>query len=307
MRMQLKIAVVSCLALAAVGCANLEKYTQQGEDFVSKYSTEAKGLMQGNQSLGDRLAKLPTTMAGVSEATADLTKNRDAITGIQNELGGFRTNLDGAIKKGDEGAVTSMLEQQKTTTTTGLASASTGLQSLTERVTALETESAKVAAKPAMPAAPPMFNKALASGYAVSGNPTGIEAQLIAFIEDSGRPVDKTTWFNFDRLLFKTGSAELDMEQSKAQLTNVAEIMKAYPKVSMKLGGYTDNQGNAVANKKLSTERANSVTKALVAMGIAKTRLSPEGYGAEHPVCPANDTDECRAQNRRISVRVSGK
>ena len=37
------------------------------------------------------------------------------------------------------------------------------------------------------------------------------------------------------------------------------------------------------------------------------TRLEAEGYGAEHPVCAANDTDECKAQNRRIALRVTAK
>jgi hypothetical protein len=54
----------------------------------------------------------------------------------------------------------------------------------------------------------------------------GVERKLIAFIEDAGKPVDKTTWFTFDRLEFETGSANLK-PSSMEQLKNIAEILKA--------------------------------------------------------------------------------
>lgn len=56
-------------------------------------------------------------------------------------------------------------------------------------------------------------------------------------------PVDKKTWFTFDRLEFETGSANLE-PSSMEQLKNIAEIIKAYPQVTLKLGGYTDDTGN---------------------------------------------------------------
>jgi len=89
-------------------------------------------------------------------------------------------------------------------------------------------------------------------------------------------------------------------------LKNIAEILKAYPAVNIKLGGYTDNTGNANSNLKLSGDRATSVKKELAGLGIADSRLEAEGYGQEHPVA-TNDTDEGKAQNRRISVRVTKK
>jgi len=70
-----------------------------------------------------------------------------------------------------------------------------------------------------------------------------VENKLIAFIEDTKRSVDDKTWFTFDRLTFETGKATLKPE-SQEQLQNIAEILKAYPKVTLKLGGYTDNMGD---------------------------------------------------------------
>lgn len=151
-----------------------------------------------------------------------------------------------------------------------------------------------------------VFSRKMASGFEIKGNLNGIESQLIAFIEDNSKPVDKTTWFNFDRLTFNTGSAVIDMDKSREQLTNIYEILKAYPKVKLRVGGYTDNVGSEAANMKLSTERAKATVAALEGMGIEKGRLSQEGYGSQHPVA-SNDTEEGRAQNRRIAVRVTAK
>lgn len=150
------------------------------------------------------------------------------------------------------------------------------------------------------------FMKKLSSGFELKGNQNGIESQLITFIEDAAKPVDKTTWFNFDRLLFETGSAKIDMAKSQDQLTNMVEILNAFPKVKIKVGGYTDNTGSEAANMKLSKDRADAVIAYLTANKIDKKRLAAEGYGSQHPVAP-NDTEEGRAQNRRIAVRVTEK
>lgn len=154
---------------------------------------------------------------------------------------------------------------------------------------------------------PVVVGRKLSTGLVVKGNDGGIEYSLLDFVQDPNRPVDKTTWFNFDRVVFKTGSAEIDMEASKEQLANIHEILKAYPGVKLKVGGYTDNTGSAATNKKLSGQRASAVAAALKKLGTDGGRLDPEGYGPDHPLCPANDTPECRAQNRRLAVRVTAK
>ena len=144
----------------------------------------------------------------------------------------------------------------------------------------------------------------LTSGIELNIPEFGIENKLLTFIKGNA-PVDKETWFDFDRLLFQTGSATLE-PQSQEQLKNIAEILKAHPNVNVKLGGYTDNTGNAASNLKLSQDRANSVRVELEKMDISKDRLEAEGYGQAHPVA-SNDTEEGRAKNRRISIRVTKK
>jgi outer membrane protein OmpA-like peptidoglycan-associated protein len=146
----------------------------------------------------------------------------------------------------------------------------------------------------------------LKNGVALVGAlTTGIESKLITFIEDNNKMADKETWFSFDRLLFETGNSTLKPE-SQEQLSNMAEILKSYPNVELKIGGYTDNTEKADDNLKLSDERAKSVLAELVKRGIDQSRLKAEGYGDQFPVAD-NKTEEGRAMNRRIDVRVSKK
>ncbi len=117
--------------------------------------------------------------------------------------------------------------------------------------------------------------------------------------------LEKDKWFTIENLFFASAKSDLKPE-SAAQLDNLAKLMNAYPNLKVKLGGYTDNTGNPDSNLKLSNLRAQTAKLKLIEKGIAADRVEAEGYGQEHPVCAANDTDECKAQNRRIDVRVIG-
>jgi outer membrane protein OmpA-like peptidoglycan-associated protein len=149
------------------------------------------------------------------------------------------------------------------------------------------------------------FKTTLPNGVDLNIPEFGVENKLLSFIKDSSKPVDDTTWFNFDRLTFDTGKATLQ-PSSEEQLNNIAAILKAYPNVHLKLGGYTDNTGNPEANMSLSDARAKNVMNELVTKGVDASRLASEGYGDQHPVGD-NSTEEGRQQNRRIAMRVTQK
>ncbi|MBL7772385.1 MAG: sodium-translocating pyrophosphatase [Chitinophagaceae bacterium] len=150
-------------------------------------------------------------------------------------------------------------------------------------------------------------NLDLGNGSELKAGANSIEAKLLDFIKNGKIDEnDKTkNWISFDRLQFETGKSTLTAK-SDEQLKNIADILKAFPAVTIKLGGYTDNTGKDADNLKLSDDRAHNVKAKLEAMGIAANRMEAEGYGSKHPVA-SNDTDLGRAQNRRIDIKVTKK
>jgi outer membrane protein OmpA-like peptidoglycan-associated protein len=161
------------------------------------------------------------------------------------------------------------------------------------------------AALPPVAAAPPVSRivvRDLPGGVRIEVPDAGLETRLIALLEGSG-PADEATWFEFDRISFETDSAQLRPE-SRAQLRDVAAILRAYPSIRVKIGGYTDSTGDPASNLQLSAARAESVRQELISQGLGVDRLDAEGYGAAQPVA-SNDTEEGRARNRRIALRVT--
>ncbi len=150
-----------------------------------------------------------------------------------------------------------------------------------------------------------MTRMKLPDGTELNAPANGVESKLIAYLNDPNSTLSDDKWFDFDRLLFDTGKAALQ-PASQQQLNNIGAILKAYPQVKIRLGGYTDNTGDAAANLALSDARANGVMAELAKLGTDAGRMSAKGYGEEHPVAD-NATEEGRAKNRRISLRVTEK
>jgi outer membrane protein OmpA-like peptidoglycan-associated protein len=146
---------------------------------------------------------------------------------------------------------------------------------------------------------------ALPNGSMLSAPATGVETRLVGFITDSTRQPGDSTFFDFDRLVFATNSSNL-LPQSDDQVSNIAKILAAYPNVSIKLAGYTDNAGNPSANQRLSALRAAAVKAALIKAGVSSSRLSSVGFGEKNPEAD-NTTEGGRAQNRRVAIIVLKK
>ena len=135
------------------------------------------------------------------------------------------------------------------------------------------------------------------------------ESNLHRFLTDPTVHVDTVDltrgWYNFDRVFFEAGKATLTAE-SLQQLRNVAALLLAYPRARVKLGGYTDATGTYQVNKQLSDGRAHTAWAALVEMGVSPGRIEARGYGPRYAIAP-NTTEEGRAMNRRLSLKVLQK
>jgi outer membrane protein OmpA-like peptidoglycan-associated protein len=103
-----------------------------------------------------------------------------------------------------------------------------------------------------------------------------------------------------DGVTFDTAKATIKPE-SFPRLDRVVEFMMHKKKVRIQISGHTDNMGKKAANKVLSQNRARACRDYVISKGIDGSRIEAVGYGDERPIAP-NDTDEGRAQNRRIEA-----
>jgi outer membrane protein OmpA-like peptidoglycan-associated protein len=108
----------------------------------------------------------------------------------------------------------------------------------------------------------------------------------------------KTT---FPAITFKIGSNVLNRSSFKT-LNDIAQSMKNFPDVNIKVLGYTDNTGSDATNTSLATKRADAVVAYLVGQGIPATRLQALGMGSVNPVS-SNQTAEGRLLNRRVEFQ----
>jgi uncharacterized protein YidB (DUF937 family)/outer membrane protein OmpA-like peptidoglycan-associated protein len=148
----------------------------------------------------------------------------------------------------------------------------------------------------------------LPDGTKLEAYPNGIEDQLIKFIQSAEykngtAETLKDKWFSFDDLNFKFGTTEL-VPESKRQLDNIVAILKTFPDVKIKIGGYTDKKGDDAANKKLSDSRAKAVKAALDKAGVGAQVPEAEGYGEEFAKVPETADDKEREADRKTSVRL---
>ncbi len=93
------------------------------------------------------------------------------------------------------------------------------------------------------------------------------------------------------------------LSKSFESLNEVLKVMKEYPKLRVEIQGHTDSKGSDSYNTRLSDSRARSVRKYFIEKGIAPDRLESKGYGEKTPIT-TNETDEGRAQNRRVMLKV---
>jgi OOP family OmpA-OmpF porin len=131
------------------------------------------------------------------------------------------------------------------------------------------------------------------------------EDRLMSFVQDKSALVSGTTWFDFQRLRFNSGSAEL-APGSAEQLDDIAGIFRAYPELRGTLSGYTDDQGDVEMNSRLSKARADAVKTELVKRGVTDTRLATHGMGEQDPIAD-NSTEAGRADNRRVALQITNK
>jgi peptidoglycan-associated lipoprotein len=92
--------------------------------------------------------------------------------------------------------------------------------------------------------------------------------------------------------------------EAESRLMELAQRLKGENRnVYLEIQGHTDATGDENYNDSLGEARAEAVRKFLARQGVALNRMATISYGEEAPVAP-NETEEGRAQNRRVAIIV---
>ena len=104
--------------------------------------------------------------------------------------------------------------------------------------------------------------------------------------------------FKYDRsdmdLSFRSLREELDLNVGK---------LRNNPNATLLIQGHTDVIGDPDYNQRLSLRRAESVARYFMERGIAKPRITYQGFGMSKPLID-NNLPEGRMMNRRVEIFI---
>ncbi len=150
----------------------------------------------------------------------------------------------------------------------------------------------------------------------IDSNKIEYKSKLITFYEGAKTKAFAGTEFNWlirnenviqvkDKTIiyFPSNSAKkLQNTNISKYLNDVAKSIKGTSKKII-LSGHSDNRGNAATNKKLAKNRANSIKKELILLGVNKNNITVISFGEEKPIAD-NSTKEGQQKNRRVELEI---
>ncbi len=86
-------------------------------------------------------------------------------------------------------------------------------------------------------------------------------------------------------------------------LDQVADTLGRYEQTYVDVYGHTDSVGSDAYNQTLSERRAGAVASYLTSRGVQSARLATRGFGESEPIA-SNETEEGRAENRRVEIKL---
>lgn len=109
-----------------------------------------------------------------------------------------------------------------------------------------------------------------------------------------------------DRVFFDFAKAQIKPE-ANAVINIIAESLQLEASdVTVFVAGHTDAIGSVNYNLQLGLRRSRTVSSDLVGRGVAKTQVYVVSFGKAAPIA-SNDTDDGRAQNRRVEFLFSAR
>ncbi len=115
-------------------------------------------------------------------------------------------------------------------------------------------------------------------------------------------PLEVGETIQLNKVYFERATAVL-LDESFAELNQLADMLSENPNVKIELSGHTDNQGSSKLNLSLSQERVNKVKMYLTEHGVEGNRIKGKGYGGTKPIA-SNASEETRKLNRRVEITI---
>ena len=274
------------VVLLASACVSTGTYNRKVAELTKLRDQDAAAAKQREQGLQDQLDKTQKSYVELQSKLVDVQASLDKANAEKNDL---QKHLD------DGTQLVTTLKQR--------------LEKLGQNVDGLVKERAQLAAAMADTAARlEELRKQKAAADARAQTYRDLVAKLHSMIDSgqlkvitrNGRMIIALP----NDILFDSGRTDVKSD-GKAALAKVAQVLGSVPDREFLVAGHTDNVPIKTelfpSNWELSTRRAVEVVHFLVSQGMNPRKLAAAGYGEFDPIA-ANDTNEHRAQNRRIEI-----
>ena len=284
-----KCLIMSVVAFAATGCVSMRKYDSARAEILALQNTVDK-RSEALDRLQQRYAALESEAKQQSDRNFSLEMEVENLLKDTARLGAESRQLTARYKR--------LLEE-------GSAEASRMLEELGRNQAALEARSARIAE---------LEQTIEARDKALNDIRRQVEQALLGF-DGKGLTISRRDGKVYvsmaDKLLFRSGSFEIDPEGAKA-VRQLSDVLADNADIDIMVEGHTDNvpyrgTGQLRDNLDLSVKRATTVTRLLLEnKNIDPLRVVSAGRGEYMPL-DADNSAEARAKNRRTEIILTPK
>jgi outer membrane protein OmpA-like peptidoglycan-associated protein len=124
---------------------------------------------------------------------------------------------------------------------------------------------------------------------------------------DPIKPIITETQVILQPIYFEFNKSNIT-EQGAEELDKLVEVMNEHKEMVIFAKSHTDNRGSDRYNLNLSERRAKSTVQYIISKGIAKARITGQGFGESEPKVVCEDcSEEQHAQNRRSEFLIVKK
>lgn len=149
------------------------------------------------------------------------------------------------------------------------------------------------------PVSGPTITKKMACGVTVKVRENGMEAKLLAILEDKSSKANQDAWIDFDQIAFEDGKPNLIMSSSANQMITLSQIIKCFPSSRLKIGINPKSEAGKAAYTKLAAERIIAVKATLIGLGVTGANIESEVFQIQNP---SNGTGNTSTQPLALQV-----